>query len=65
MVKISSGHFTKRIQAIPKRNVKDVVGQGTGMRAIEANDLMHSTFGGGFSFFFFLFADHIKEIRFR
>jgi len=32
------GLFVKVIDALPKRNIKDVVGEGTGMRAIKAND---------------------------
>ncbi|MBL3658291.1 hypothetical protein, partial [Fulvivirga sediminis] len=31
--------MTKRISALPKRNRKDVVGEGTGMIAIKATDL--------------------------
>ncbi len=31
--------FTKQIKAIPERNKKDIVGEGTGMRAIKATDI--------------------------
>ena len=30
--------FSKYIKALPKRNKKDAVGEGTGMRAIKATD---------------------------
>lgn len=33
------GLLVKVISALPKRNAKDVVGEGTGMRAIKANDI--------------------------
>ncbi len=31
--------FSKHIKALPKRNKKDIVGEGTGMRAIKATDI--------------------------
>jgi hypothetical protein len=62
--------FSKHIKALPKRNKKDVVGEGTGMRAVKATDIEYIEnrsykgkgkgwsldwlWGGGIIFFFII-----------